>query len=110
MAHITAPRKVYDVCIVGSGAGGGIAAYALTKAGADVIMLEAGGSFYGSRDGKMLVPNYSSPRRGASTNTRPFGEFHACDGGLEIDRKPYTFANGTPCPWGRAPILAQPTT
>ena len=30
---------VYDVCIVGSGAGGGMAAYMLTKAGARVALL-----------------------------------------------------------------------
>jgi choline dehydrogenase-like flavoprotein len=35
-------RPEYDVCIIGSGAGGGMAAYALTKAGARVVMLEAG--------------------------------------------------------------------
>jgi len=56
---------VYDVCIVGSGAGGGMAAYALTKAGANVVLVEAGPSFYASRDSKMLMPAYSSPRRGA---------------------------------------------
>lgn len=36
------PAKVFDVCVVGSGPGGGIAAYALTKAGATVALVEAG--------------------------------------------------------------------
>ncbi|MEP6507393.1 MAG: FAD-dependent monooxygenase, partial [Gemmatimonadales bacterium] len=40
--------KKYDVCIVGSGAGGGMAAYVLTKAGANVVMLEAGGKWFAS--------------------------------------------------------------
>src|SRR5512141_702256 len=92
MAQIRPPGKTYDVCIVGSGAGGGMAAYALTNAGADVILLEAGGPWYGSKDSKMLVPNYESPRRGASTKTKPFGEFDACDGGWQIEGEPYTVA------------------
>lgn len=35
-------RRVFDVCIVGSGPGGGIASYALTKAGLNVALVEAG--------------------------------------------------------------------
>lgn len=35
-------NTVYDVCVVGSGPGGGIAAYALTKAGLTVALVEAG--------------------------------------------------------------------
>src|SRR3954468_16612786 len=75
----------YDVAIIGSGAGGGMAAYALTKAGAKVVMLEAGGPWYASKNTTMLVPSYATPRRGAATKTRPFGEHDACDGGWNID-------------------------
>lgn len=34
--------KTYDVCVIGSGASGGITAHVLTKQGLDVVMLEAG--------------------------------------------------------------------
>ena len=100
-----AQRPVYDVCIIGSGAGGGMAAYALTKAGARVVMLEAGPSWFASRDTKMMVPNYATPHRGASIHNRPFGEFDACDGGWEIDGEPYTKAPGTQFSWWRARML-----
>src|SRR3982750_3348844 len=82
-----------------------MAAYALTRAGANVVMLEAGPSFFASRDSKMLMPAYASPRRGASTKTRPFGEFDACDGGWEIEGEPYTVAQGTRFLWWRARML-----
>ena len=98
-------RKTFDVAIVGSGAGGGMAAYALTKAGVDVALLEAGDVWYGSRDSKMMCPNYASPRRGGSTRLKPFGEFDGCEGGWEIDGEPYTKAPGTNFLWWRARML-----
>ncbi len=100
-----APRKTYDVAIVGSGAGGGMAAYVLSKAGADVVLLEAGEEWYASKNSKMMFPNYASPRRGGSTRLKPFGEFDGCEGGWEIDGEPYTKAEGTDFLWWRARML-----
>ena len=95
----------YDVCVVGSGAGGGMAAHALTKAGARVALLEAGRMWDPVKDGAMLKWPYDSPRRGASTRERPFGEFDGCIGGWQIDGEPYTTAPGTKFDWWRARML-----
>ncbi|HWH02515.1 MAG TPA: GMC family oxidoreductase [Gemmatimonadales bacterium] len=97
--------ETYDVCIVGSGAGGGMAAYALTRAGARVIVLEAGGPWDNTQDSAMLKWPYETPRRGAGTHQRPFGEFDACIGGWNIDGEPYTVAPGNKFSWWRARMV-----
>ena len=98
-----APRKTYDVCIVGSGAGGGIAAYALSKAGADVVLMEAGDVWYASRDSKMMFPT-TRLRAAAARTPQPFGEFDGCEGGWRSMVSRHT-APGTRFLWWRARML-----
>src|SRR5437773_9825126 len=95
-------QKSYDVCIVGSGAGGGMASYVLTQAGADGILLEAGGPWDNLKDSAMLTWPYESPRRGGSAKRRPFGEFGACIGAWDLDEAPAPTVTGRRFRSGRA--------
>jgi choline dehydrogenase-like flavoprotein len=59
--------KEYDAVIVGSGAGGGMAAYMLSKAGLTVCLLEAGAMYDPQKNVTQLKNPWESKRRGAST-------------------------------------------
>jgi len=98
-------RKIYDVAIIGSGAGGGMAAKILTEAGADVVMLEAGPMWDPVKDSYMFKWNYDSPRRGAAIPAQQFGEYDAAFGGWTLDGEPYTTAPGDDFFWFRSRML-----
>jgi choline dehydrogenase-like flavoprotein len=97
--------KTYDAIIVGSGAGGGMAAYVLANAGLKVCLLEAGPMYDPAKNVTQLKNPWDSPRRGASTRFRPFGDFDASYWGWQIDGEPYTTKGGTKWDWWRARML-----
>jgi choline dehydrogenase-like flavoprotein len=51
----------YDVCIIGSGAGGGMAAHVLAKAGVKICLLEAGLDYDVTKNTTLLKFPYESP-------------------------------------------------
>src|SRR5262245_1545797 len=89
----------YDAVIVGSGGGGAMAAYVLTKAGAKALILEAGRN-YDPEEAPMLNYSQDAPLRGTGTPDKPFGFYDATvDGGWEVPGEPYTTAEGSEFTW-----------
>jgi choline dehydrogenase-like flavoprotein len=103
--QIKKQSKKFDAVIVGSGAGGGMAAYVLAKAGLKVCLLEAGPMYDPQLNVTQLKNPWESPRRGASTDFRPFGDFDAAYWGWQIEGEPYTHKDQTKFDWWRSRML-----
>ncbi|HEY7119362.1 MAG TPA: GMC family oxidoreductase, partial [Tepidisphaeraceae bacterium] len=87
----------YDVIIIGSGAGGGQAAYTLTLAGLKCVMLEAGRSYDPATETPMFHAPSQAPLMGAATTDKPFGFYDATvGGGWQVPGEPYTSVHKGP--------------
>jgi choline dehydrogenase-like flavoprotein len=109
MAQLSPSPKVYDVCIVGSGAAGGAAAKVLSEGGLSLVMLEAGPPLNPARDFKEHLWPYELPHRGAGIGGKLKGEeadeFMAPNGAWEIEGEPYFSAPGSHFRWFRSRIV-----
>jgi choline dehydrogenase-like flavoprotein len=112
MAQVARSPKVYDVCIIGSGAGGGTAAKVLCEGGLNVAMLEAGPPLNPMVDFKEHVWPYDLPHRGAGVGGNALkpgngleDEFLAPTGAWTIEGEPYTTVPGSNFRWFRSRIV-----
>jgi len=112
MFQIQRSGQVYDVVVIGSGAGGGTVTKVLTDLGVSVAMLEAGPMLNPAADFKEHMWPYQVPHRGSGVGGasyfgrgRPFGYFSAHAGGWELDGEPYTTAEGSKFKWFRSRIV-----
>src|SRR5207245_10306221 len=109
MPQVVRSPKPYDVCIIGSGAGGGTAAKILTEGGLNVVMLEAGPPLNPEKDYKEHLWPYDLPHRGIGVGGKLRreinDEFTAPNGAWEIDGEPYTSAPGSRFRWFRSRIV-----
>ena len=105
---MSAPAAPFDpdVIVVGSGAGGGMAAHALVMAGLKVLMLESGRDYDPVSETPMFQLPGDAPLNGAATPDKEFGFYDAtAGGGWEVPGEPYSVAEGSSFRWWRARML-----
>ncbi|HKW25096.1 MAG TPA: GMC family oxidoreductase [Terriglobales bacterium] len=112
MFQVIRSPKVYDVCIIGSGAAGGTAAKVLTEGGLNVVLLEAGAPLVPAKDFKEHMWPYDLPHRGEGVGGKHRSgieavgdEFLAPNGFWSIEGEPYTTAPGSTFYWFRSRIV-----
>jgi choline dehydrogenase-like flavoprotein len=112
LPNVQRSSPVYDVVVIGSGAGGGTIVQVLTKMGVSVALLEAGPLLNPARDYKEHKWPSDYEHRGAleggmysDNKYEPFSFFSAPNGYWNIEGEPYTVAEGSEFRWFRSRIL-----
>lgn len=111
MLQVKRSAPVYDVVVIGSGAGGGTAVKVLTDLGVSVALLEAGPMLNPAKDFKEHMWPYQVDHRGAGDKgelyfgKQQWGYFAAPNGAWDMEGEPYTVAPGSQFRWFRSRIL-----
>src|SRR5436305_1177996 len=113
MLQIQRSPQVYDVVVIGSGAGGGTVVKVLTDLGINVALLEAGRMLEPQKDFKEHMLPTEVDHRGAGPHGEwyfgkspyPFSYFMAPNGFWDIQGEPYTVARGDQFRWFRSRII-----
>ena len=113
MFQVKRSPQVFDVVVIGSGAGGGTAVKVLTDLGINVALLEAGPMLNPAKDFKEHVWPHEVDHRGAGPHSElyfgkspwPFGYFQAPNGSWNIEGEPYTVAADSRFRWFRSRII-----
>ena len=110
--NVQRSSPVYDVVVIGSGAGGGTVVQVLTQMGVNVALIEAGPMLNPAKDYKEHKWPHEYEHRGAldggpysDGKHRPFSFWSAPNGYWSIEGEPYTVAPGSQFQWFRSRIL-----
>ena len=93
----------HHVVVIGSGAGGAMAAYILAQAGIKPLVLEAGRDYNPREEPPMFNSAETAPLRDAGTPDKHGGFFDAHI--IDHKKNPYTVADGSAFNWKRARML-----
>ncbi len=113
MAYLDTSRtraESYDAVVVGSGAAGGMAAWALARKGAKVLMLESGRNYDPVKETPMFQSYAEAPLRGIGTPEKPGGFFQANIGGWTVPDEPYVVRSKSKGDWLEAKADNRMTT
>lgn len=111
MFQVQRSPQIFDVAVIGSGAGGGTAVKVLTDLGLRVALIEAGRMLNPNVDFKEHVAPYDVDHRGAGEHGEAYfgrmqwGYFNAPNGFWDLAGEPYTVAPGNDFRWFRSRII-----
>jgi choline dehydrogenase-like flavoprotein len=112
MSQTSSKPEVFDVVVVGAGAGGGTMSRVMAGKGVKVALLEAGPKLVPEEEFKEHDWDYNYDHRGAGPGAegyfgkgKPFGFMRTTSGGWELPDEPYTVGSDSEFAWFRSRVV-----